>query len=153
GTVRAHHDDEGLAPRFPVSLHESEPIQAGHADVAENHVGRLRPGNAQPLLSVTRREDGAALVLEDHLEGVTQPGLVIDDEHPCVAHAATSSTGSQTENDAPLPGSVDTSTFPPISATVPATIASPRPVPSPGSFVVKKGSKMAPRCSSGMPGP
>ena len=36
---------------------------------------------------------------------------------------------------------------------MPYTVESPRPVPFPGSFVVKNGSKMRSRISSGMPCP
>ena len=42
---------------------------------------------------------------------------------------------------------------PPWSVTIPWAMASPSPVPCPGGLVVKKGSKIRPRISSGMPGP
>ena len=53
----------------------------------------------------------------------------------------------------PRPGADSMSTVPPESVTMPCTVASPRPVPWPGSLVVKKGSKARSRTSSAMPVP
>ena len=53
----------------------------------------------------------------------------------------------------PFPGTESISTVPPASVMIPWTVASPSPVPSPASFVVKKGSKARSRTSAGMPVP
>src|SRR6266849_10526938 len=48
--------------------------------------------------------------------------------------------GKNTSMLVPRPGSLSTSIVPPASLTMRCTVARPRPVPSPGFFVVKKGS-------------
>jgi len=53
----------------------------------------------------------------------------------------------------PIPGSLATSMKPPIRRTMEATVERPRPVPFPGSFVVKRGSKILGRTWAGMPLP
>ena len=51
------------------------------------------------------------------------------------------------------PGSLSTSIRPPWRAITPCEMWSPSPVPRPGSFVVKNGSKSRSRMSGGMPEP
>ena len=67
----------------------------------------------------------------------------------CSAGAA----GNSREKTAPFPGSLVTLTSPPCSRTMPSTIASPRPVPTPAGLVVKNGSKIREAIAGGMPGP
>ncbi len=54
---------------------------------------------------------------------------------------------------APRPCRLSTLTSPPCSCTIPYTMESPRPVPTPAGLVVKNGSKMRDTISGGMPGP
>ena len=61
--------------------------------------------------------------------------------------------GRYIRNEDPWPGSLCTDTKPPLCFTIPYTVASPRPVPSPTALVVKKGSKMCSRVSLSMPVP
>jgi len=50
-----------------------------------------------------------------------------------------------TLNVVPCPGSLSTEIVPPpLCFTIPKTVARPSPVPLPGSFVVKNGSKIRP---------
>src|SRR5579863_301376 len=65
----------------------------------------------------------------------------------------TAVTGSSTMNLAPALGWLSNITSPPCCFTIPYTIESPNPVPTPEGLVVKKGSKMRHAISSGMPGP
>src|SRR5207245_1022320 len=67
--------------------------------------------------------------------------------------AAGSPSGSSTTNDAPPPSQFSARSTPPSSATIPYDTESPRPLPSPGGLVVKNGSKIRGRASSGIPGP
>ena len=53
----------------------------------------------------------------------------------------------------PRPTSELSETVPPACETIPYTVASPRPVPLPGGFVVKKGSKALATVSSLIPAP
>ena len=54
---------------------------------------------------------------------------------------------------APAPGALSTSMWPWLWVTAAYTVDSPRPVPLSFSLVVKKGSKICSRTSSGMPVP
>src|SRR5512133_4121871 len=67
--------------------------------------------------------------------------------------AVTASNGSQIEKQVPTPGLLCTVILPPKPSMMRAEIARPRPVPLPGCLVVKKGSKIRVRFSSGMPLP
>ena len=67
--------------------------------------------------------------------------------------AGRGSTGSLIRNVVPCPGSLSTPMVPPCSSTMPRQSDSPSPVPSPGGFVVKKGSKILARIAAGIPGP
>ena len=62
-------------------------------------------------------------------------------------------SGSSIRNVVPPPGPIATEMLPPCSSMMPRQSDSPRPVPSPGAFVVKNGSKILPWISGGMPGP
>jgi len=53
----------------------------------------------------------------------------------------------------PLPTSLYTQMSPSLCLTMPYTADSPSPVPLPGPFVVKNGSKIRPRVTSSMPTP
>ena len=56
-------------------------------------------------------------------------------------------------NTLPCPGSLATVMVPPVWFTMPYTVESPRPVPLPGSLVVKNGSNSRKRVSASMPIP
>ena len=53
----------------------------------------------------------------------------------------------------PSPSALSTPMKPPLCWTTPNTVESPRPVPLPGSLVVKKGSKILDRVAASMPTP
>src|SRR3989454_7546109 len=80
---------------------------------------------------------------------LAQVALVVGDQDADLATHA----GSTTRKRLPLPGREVTSIRPPWSVTIPWAMASPRPVPCPGGLVVKNGSKIRGRTSSGTPGP
>src|SRR6185503_14015365 len=85
--------------------------------------------------------------------------VVVDDQHSALHVRASSGAlsssglvscgprGSRTRNVEPWPGTEATSIDPPCSRTMPATIESPSPVPSPTGLVVKNGSKILLRFS------
>ena len=62
-------------------------------------------------------------------------------------------TGSVTTNEAPPPGATPAVIVPSCASTMPRQTARPMPVPPPAGLVVKNGSKIRLRTSSGMPGP
>jgi hypothetical protein len=53
----------------------------------------------------------------------------------------------------PCPTSLYTQMCPPLCFTMPYTVARPSPVPFPGPFVVKKGSKIWPSVAASIPWP
>jgi hypothetical protein len=59
----------------------------------------------------------------------------------------------KTGNVVPLPTSIDTLIAPPWDLTIPCTTANPKPVPLPGSLVVKLGSKIRLSTDDSMPWP
>jgi hypothetical protein len=61
--------------------------------------------------------------------------------------------GRKTLKVVPRPTALSIARYPPACLTMPYTVARPSPVPSPGSFVVKKGSKMWGRTESSIPQP
>ena len=61
--------------------------------------------------------------------------------------------GREMMNVVPLPGALSASMKPLCLLITPYAMESPRPVPWPGSFVVKKGSKIWGRCSRSIPFP
>src|SRR5450759_3215891 len=61
--------------------------------------------------------------------------------------------GRNTSMQVPRPGSLSTAFVPPDSLTMRCTVARPRPVPSPGFLVVKKGSNSRARVSASIPQP
>ena len=52
-----------------------------------------------------------------------------------------------------LPGLLSTDSLPLCASIIPRLTESPKPVPFPSSFVVKKGSKILSICSLAIPGP
>lgn len=69
------------------------------------------------------------------------------------ASSPASTRGRYTVKVVPRPGSLCTQTLPPLWRRMPNTVDSPRPVPSPRSFVVKKGSKIRDWVSLSIPTP
>ena len=61
--------------------------------------------------------------------------------------------GRYTQNTLPEPGVLATLTVPFDCFTMPYTVERPRPVPRPGSFVVKNGSKICVTVAASMPWP
>src|SRR5262249_19768830 len=70
-----------------------------------------------------------------------------------IGSAEPRATGKSMWNAAPPSRAFSTQIVPLKLSTMLATIASPRPVPFPGSLVVKNGSKIFSRSAGGMPGP
>jgi hypothetical protein len=66
---------------------------------------------------------------------------------------AGSQSGNQKLKAAPLPGALTISICPPSCLVMPNTVVIPSPVPSPTSFVVKKGSKIRARVAASIPAP
>src|SRR3989454_10542281 len=97
----------------------------------------LEPSHAVPL--------GRHLVPrvgEQQAQGLAEPRLVVDHEHP---DHRPSAAGKNSLKAAPPSRARSTHTTPPISCTARATMASPRPVPLPGALVGQKGSNTLPR--------
>src|SRR2546427_9340471 len=133
-SVRAHDDHEASAATLFVGSRERQAIHLRHADVAQDQVERLgeRPLQSPPAVPLGRHL--VARVDEQQPEGLAQPGLVVDHEHP---DHRPSAAGKNSLNAAPPSRARSTHTTPPISCIARATIASPRPVPWPGSLVVR----------------
>src|SRR2546427_2106335 len=132
-SVRAHDDHEASAATLFVAAQERQAIHLRHADVAQDQVERLgeRPLQSPPAVPLGRHL--VASVDEQQPEGLAQPGLVVDHEHP---DHRPSAAGKNSLNAAPPSRARSTHPPPPISCIARATIASPRPVPWPGSLVV-----------------
>ena len=78
---------------------------------------------------------------------------VIPREHGLSKTTQPRATGRMTRKRVPWPGMLSTSSRPPWSWTMPWVMLRPSPVPSPTPLVVKNGSKIWGRTSSGMPQP
>src|SRR5687767_10511268 len=130
--VRAHHDDERAPALLPVVPQEGEAVHLRHADVAQHEVERLRDRPVERALAVLLGGDGVAGVGQQETEALAEPRLVVDEQNFFHRVAA----GKNSLNAAPPSRAISTQTTPPISWTDRATIASPRPVPRPGSLVV-----------------
>src|SRR6185295_3610997 len=121
--------------------------------------GRARRELERPL----RLGEGVHLeaeLLELALQHLAQRVVVVDEQHATTLHAGTSalasvalSSGMRTRKRAPPAGARETEIEQPWPSTMAATSESPRPVPSPGGLVVKKGSKMRSTSSTGTPSP
>jgi hypothetical protein len=79
-TVRRHDQDQRPAAGFPVRLQELEAVELRHADVAENEIRLLLLGRGQPLLAVLGLDHVVPGVGQDEGEGLTESGVVVDDE-------------------------------------------------------------------------
>ena len=55
-------------------------VHAGHLDVEEHGVGPLALHRSQAILAADGADELIILVLEDHLQRVTNGGLVVNDE-------------------------------------------------------------------------
>src|SRR5689334_6617136 len=148
--VGAHDDDERTATALAIVPQEGETIHLGHAYIAENQIERLSCGTLEGALSVLLGCDGIARVRQQQAERLAQARFVVDNQD--FVHRG-SATGKNSLKAAPPSRAPSTHTTPPISSTDRATIASPRPVPRPGSFVVKNGSNTRSRSADGTPGP
>ena len=131
--VRAHHHHEGRAPLRAIPAQEGEPVHLRHAHVAQHEVELLVQRPREPLLRVALRRDLVARLREEQAQGLSESGVVVDDEQ---AHQASPASGRKILNTAPPSRARSTQTMPPRSCTVRATMASPRPVPAPGALVV-----------------
>src|SRR5690606_31687593 len=148
--VRRHHDHERAPAVRTVALEELDAAESRHAHVAEDDVGRQLLRTRESLLTVARGVDSEALLLEDERDRLPQSRLVVDDQYghdpssaaPAGAGCAspTSATGRAMVKMAPPPDRLPARMVPPMDSTRRADTASPSPVPSPGSFVVTKGS-------------
>jgi hypothetical protein len=90
------------------------------------------------------------MLFEQYLKHLTKAFLVIHHKYPLsVCHSFPSArsvmAGSHTVNVLPLAFSLSTVILPPKASIIRAEMASPSPVPCPGSLVVKNGSNMRSR--------
>src|SRR5262249_38874493 len=137
-----------------------EPGDRFHPDVADDDVGRLGLRRGDRLHPADGAPDREPLLREDLRHEVGHARVVVDDEdldRGVVAHAP-SPTGSGAarntiSNTAPPSGWLAAVMQPPCRRMISPLMLSPSPVPRPGIFVVKNGSKMRERCSSAMPRP
>src|SRR5262249_26116814 len=136
------------APRVH-RTHERHPAHAGHLPAGDHDVGAVLLERPQRGGAAGARLGLVAGPGERRRHDLRHAGLVVHDQD-AGAHA-TAPTGSLTVNRAPPPTRSPTSIVPPCASTIWRATASPRPVPR--GRVVKKGSKMRPRISLGMPGP
>src|SRR5690606_29614657 len=140
---------------------EGGSVHTRHTHVAHDDVERRPVERFQRRRSIGR-EDHLPVVsarAEHPLQPLEHPALVVHKPH-ARHHAASfrsasrSPVGRRTVKVVPTPTSDSSRTVPPCcSTTIACTNVSPWPVPRPTSLVVKNGSKIRCRISSGMPVP
>ena len=79
--VGAHHDEQGGPRSGAVAPEEGESVHLGHANVTQDEVERLRAGPAQGLLRIALGRDLVARLLEQQRERMSEPGIVVNDQH------------------------------------------------------------------------
>jgi len=131
--VRAHDDDERTAAALAVFAQERQAVHFRHAHVAEHEVECLGDRAVERAPAVLLGRHRVARIRQKETETLPQARFVIDDEN--FLHRGTA-MGKNILNAAPPSRAPSTQTTPPISCTDRATMARPRPVPRPGSFVV-----------------
>ena len=131
--VRAHDDDERPAPALAIVAQEGETIHLGHPHIAEDQIEGLGCGTIEGTPAVLLGCDGVARVRQQQAERLAQARFVVDNQD--FLHRG-NAIGKKSLKAAPPSRAASTHTTPPISWTDRATIASPRPVPRPGSLVV-----------------
>ena len=83
GALARDHDDLGDERPLAELGQDLETAPAGHLDVEEDEVDPDRlPQHLQAVLARPRLEELVALVLEDHLQRLADPLLVVDDQDP-----------------------------------------------------------------------
>src|SRR3989441_13000045 len=132
---------EGAGPDARDEEREPSPGAGGH--VRRIHV-------REPALAVMSR--GARHRASDAGAPGRQDGQQ-ERRGPPGRQAAGSPSGSSTMNEAPPSTQFSARSAPPSSVTMPYETDSPRPLPSPGGFVVKNGSKTLGSTSGAIPGP
>ena len=150
--VGRHHDHQCGAAGLPQPVQELESVHSRHPDVGEDQVGIPFNGLLQALIAVRGGLYRVLFVLQQERYGPSQTGIIINDQDFHLA-SFRSATGNRTLRTAPAPSAGTASIAPPIPSIRRAETARPRPVPRPGSFVVKNGSNTRPRRLSGIPGP
>src|SRR5688572_2904637 len=167
--VGAHHHDQPRSSTADVPLEKGHAVHRRHAHVAEDEIGGRDRELAERGLALGRRGDLVSFVVKDRRDGVSQGRLIVDDEDAHSAHRTsalsrtggmrltgadtTTPSGNIMTKAAPPSRAGRTHTTPPRLSTMRATMASPSPVPFPGGFVVKKGSKIRSMSSASTPGP
>ena len=142
-----HHDHLRLFGKTGQLPQDLNAFLARHLHVEDDHVVRRLAQTIERGLPVRHPLHLMALTGQLAHHQLAQVLLVVGHENTDgPAHA-----GSTTRNRLPFPSRDVTSIRPPWSATIPWAIARPSPVPWPGGFVVKKGSKILPSSSSEIP--
>ena len=155
-----HHRGLGLQGLDALAAGPCRP--SGHDEIGEHQVVQVLLEERRPLDAVLGDVDRPALLAQGVGHGDPQQRLVLDDQQSVAAdrHAAPPPARSRRASRRSEPGtwcpcrrSDSTSMVPPWAATMLSLTASPSPVPSPTSRVVKNGSKIRSRISSGIPVP
>jgi hypothetical protein len=146
---RGQHDDRQIGPVGDDVLAQLEAGHALHVEIGDDDVDIVLGQRRDRVRAAAERHDVEAALLEAELDEIDHLALVVDDKH--FRHEVPA--GRYTVNVEPLPGVETTSIHPPCSRTMPHVTLSPRPVPSPTSFVVKNGSKIRSRVASSIPVP
>src|SRR3989441_92886 len=144
-----HHDHLRMLGEGLELAQDLDTLLLRHLHVEDHDVVRRRHEPLERRGAVADAVHVVPLARELAHDELAQVALVVGDQEPDLATHA----GSTTRKRLPLPGREVPSIRPPWSVTIPWAMASPRPVPCPGGLVVKNGSKIRGRTSSGTPGP
>ena len=163
---RGNHQDRKVVVYLLELVERRNAIHARHHHVHDGRVEGHGPRELEALGRVLCEPDAVTLTCEEGVEDLAHDLLVVDDQNGAVTihsscpgrlvrrappgspamiqrvRAATpvAANGSDRLNLVPCPGALSHAIVPPCSCTIPYVIDSPRPVPLPISFVVKKGS-------------
>src|SRR5439155_24483007 len=80
GPRRDDHDRQAWLPRLERAEH-TQPVEARQEQVEDDQVAAQSFGKAEPLLAVSRSENGEAFGLESTRDEVQDPRLIFDDEN------------------------------------------------------------------------
>src|SRR5438874_3434720 len=91
GARRDDHDGQGRLIRLERAEH-AQPVEPRQEQVEDDEVAADRFGKAEPLLAVSRSENGETFGLEPARHEVQDPRLIFDDENPHLLPASATLT-------------------------------------------------------------